>query len=116
MHEFSIAAALLEATLAVADTHGGQTVERVHVRLGCLRQVVPEALLLAFEALTPGTLAAGASLTWEEVPACIRCKRCRMMFRPTEKWFWTCPACDSPGGEVLAGEELVLESVTLKEA
>jgi hydrogenase nickel incorporation protein HypA/HybF len=116
MHEFSIAAALLEATLAVADTHGRQAVERVHVRIGCLRQVVPEALLLAFDALTPGTLAAGASLTWEEVPSRIRCRCCSMTFTPTEQWFWTCPACDSPGGEVLAGEDLVLESVTLKEA
>jgi hydrogenase nickel incorporation protein HypA/HybF len=116
MHEFGIAADLLEAALVVARTHGGQAVERVHVRIGCLRQVAPEALLLAFAALAPGTLAAGATLTWEEVPARIRCRGCGTIFAPTEQWFWYCPACDTPGGEVVAGEELVLERVTLKEA
>ena len=116
MHEFSIAEALLEAALAVAESHHGQAVEGLHVRIGCLRQVVPEALLLAFDALTAGTLATGATLTWEEVPAQIRCRGCGTIFAPTEKWFWSCPACSTPGGEVLAGEELVLERVILKEA
>ncbi len=116
MHEFSIAADLLEAALAVIRTHGGQAIERLHVRIGCLRQVVPEALLFAFDALTPGTLAEGATLTWEEVPSCIRCRGCGTIFVPPERWFWSCPACSTPGGEVLAGEELVLERVTLKEA
>jgi len=116
MHEFSIAADLLETVIAVTRSHGGQAVERLHVRIGCLRQVVPEALLLAFAALAPGTLAAGATLTWEEVPSRIRCRACGTIFAPTERWFWSCPVCSTPGGEVLAGEELVLERVTLKEA
>jgi hydrogenase nickel incorporation protein HypA/HybF len=116
MHELSLVEALLQTVFAVTEAHGGAMVERLHLRIGRLRQVVPEALSFAFQALTPGTLAEGAIFTWDEVPACIRCKRCDTVFAPPEAWFWTCPACDAPGGEVLAGEELVLESVTLREA
>ncbi len=114
MHEFSIAEALLQATLQVAETHGGRPVERVRVNIGRLRQVVPEALTFAFNALTKETLAEGATLTWEEVPTRVRC-RCGTTFQPEEDWFWACPECGAAGGEVLEGEELILESVTLKE-
>jgi hydrogenase nickel incorporation protein HypA/HybF len=115
MHEFSIAEALLEAALGVAQAHGSHPVEDVCVRIGRLRQVLPEALHFAFDALTPGTLAEGATLTWEEVPPRIRCQHCGIIFMPAEVWFWTCPDCGTSGGEVIEGEELVLESVRLKE-
>jgi len=113
MHEFSIAEELLKAALEVAETHDQRAVERVRVRIGRLRQIVPEALAFAFDALTKGTLAEGAALVWEEVPTRVRCRKCETVFQPEEDWFWSCPSCGAAGGEVLEGEELILESVTL---
>ena len=114
MHEFSIAEALLQAALEVAETQGGLPVERVCVHIGRLRQVLPEALTFAFDALTTGTLAQGATLIWEEIPPRVRCHACQAIFQPEEDWFWTCPRCGVAGGEVLEGDELVLQSVTVK--
>ncbi len=113
MHEFSIAEELLKATLEVAESHDRRAVERVRVHIGRLRQVVPDALTFAFDALTKGTLAEGAALVWEEVPTRVRCRQCETVFQPEEDWFWSCPSCGAAGGEVLEGEELILESVTL---
>lgn len=115
MHEFSIAEALLQAALEVAESQGGLPIERVCVHIGHLRQVLPEALTFAFEALTTGTLAQGATLIWEDIPPRVRCRACQTIFQPEEDWFWTCPRCGGAGGEVLKGDELVLESVVLKE-
>jgi len=114
MHEFSIAEALLQAVLEVAETQGGLPVERVCVHIGRLRQVRPEALIFAFDALTTGTLAQGATLVWEDIPPRVRCHACHTIFQPEEDWFWTCPRCGVAGGEVLEGDELVLESVILQ--
>ena len=79
-----------------------------------LRQVLPEALTFAFDALATGTLAQGATLIWEEIPPRVRCHACQAIFQPEEDWFWTCPRCGVAGGEVLEGDELVLQSVTVK--
>lgn len=114
MHEFTIAEALVRAVLEVAEAHGGWPVERVRVRVGRLRQVMPELLLFAFDALTKGTRAEGARLEWEEVPIRVRCRACETTFE-AEEIFWTCPRCHAAGGDVLAGDELTLESVVLRE-
>ena len=51
MHELSIA----EAVVAIVDRHaGGRTVRKVELKVGHLRQVVPDALTFAFELLTAG--------------------------------------------------------------
>ncbi|MCS6950471.1 MAG: hydrogenase maturation nickel metallochaperone HypA [Armatimonadota bacterium] len=112
MHEFSIAEAIVHAAQEVAQAHGGGKVEAVRLRIGELRQVVPEALLFAFDVLKQETPLAEASLQWENVPARVRCRECHTEYHP-EDVFWECPACGAFGGEVLAGEELEIIGVTL---
>jgi hydrogenase nickel incorporation protein HypA/HybF len=114
MHEFGIAEALLQAALEVTERHGARPIEQVRVHIGRLRQVMPEALIFAFNALTVGTLAQDAILAWKEIPPRVGCQACHAVFQPQDDWFWSCPSCDAAGGEVLAGNELVLESVVLK--
>jgi len=41
MHELSIVQSILDTTLQVAEEHGGLPVEKVRVRVGRLRQLVP---------------------------------------------------------------------------
>src|SRR5688500_14146766 len=65
MHEYGLAETLLAVALEVAESHGRQPVEQLWVRLGRLRQVMPEALSFAFSAVAHGTLAEGATLHWE---------------------------------------------------
>jgi len=66
VHELSIAEAVVEIALRHA---AGRPVERVELRVGHLRQVVPSALEFAFELLSDGTALAGAELVIEDVPA-----------------------------------------------
>lgn len=114
MHEFSIAEALLKGTLKVAEAYGSRPVEQVRVQMGRLRQIVPDILTYAFDVIAKDTLAEGAVLECREVTPWVRCKSCGTAFEP-EDIFWVCPACETPGGEVLRGEELILESVVLKD-
>ena len=116
MHEVGIAEAFLQAALEVAEAHDRRPVERIHVHLGRLRKIVPEALLFAFDTLTKGTLAQGAALTWEEIAPQVRCSRCDTVFQPEDEQFWPCPICRATTrGEVLAGEDLLLAQVILHE-
>jgi hydrogenase nickel incorporation protein HypA/HybF len=112
MHELSIA----ESVLAIASEHAaGRPVCRVEVKVGHLRQVVPSALELAFELVAHGTAADGAELAIEEVPAAGVCRACGA--RSVLAGFpLTCASCGGLDLEVVAGEELYVDSIELEEA
>jgi hydrogenase nickel incorporation protein HypA/HybF len=112
MHELSIASAVLEIVQRHAD---GRRVERVDLKVGHLRQVVPSALEFAFELIAEGTEAEGAELVMEEVPATVRCARCgeesTLTAFPAQ-----CAACKSLDCEVTGGEELLVDALELEQA
>jgi hydrogenase nickel incorporation protein HypA/HybF len=109
VHELAIA----EAIVAIASAHAdGARVERVEVKVGHLRQVVPDALTFAFQLVTDGTALAGAELVLEEVPAAGRCRACAAETDFLELPM-TCAACGSFDLELLRGEELLVDALVL---
>jgi len=114
MHEMSIIESLVEAVQQELRAYPAAAVLAVRVRVGALRQVVPESLELCFAAATRDTPLAGARLELEQVAATARCPQCRHEFAVEERWF-ECPKCQSVGGELLTGQELNLINIELEE-
>ncbi len=112
MHEFSIAEAIVRTSEEVIRANGGGKAEKICLRIGELRQVVPDALTFAFDILKADTLLADALLEWETVPARVRCRQCGKEYHPQDV-FWECPSCGAVGAEVVAGEELEIVSITV---
>jgi hydrogenase nickel incorporation protein HypA/HybF len=111
MHELSIAQALMD----IVQRHaGGRPVTRVEVRVGHLRQVVPAALEFAFELVARGTVAEGAELVLDAVPAAGRCRACGTVSQ-MEAFPLACAGCGSWDVEVIRGEELLLDTLELEE-
>src|SRR5919108_3044824 len=111
MHELSIA----DAIVAIARDHArGRRVASVDVKIGRLRQVVPDAPDLAFELVAGGTNVEGAALRIEQVPPRVRCRRCE-----TETLVvgfpLACARCGSVDVEVVAGEELLVDALELED-
>ena len=73
MHELALADAVLEI---VREHARGRRVTSVGVKVGRLRQVVPDALEFSFELLAAGTNVEGAALEIEHVPVRVECSRC----------------------------------------
>jgi hydrogenase nickel incorporation protein HypA/HybF len=107
MHELSLMTNLLDAATAAAR---GAPVCMLRVRVGPLSGVVIEALQFAFEALSPGTAAAGARLEIEQTALAIHCPRCGTDYSPPVGSY-NCPACGSTDGELHGGNELDLVSI-----
>jgi hydrogenase nickel incorporation protein HypA/HybF len=106
MHELAIA----EQVMAVAEKHaGGRPIARIEVSIGHLRQVVPPALEFAFELIAPGV-----ELELNVIPAAGRCRACGRESR-LPGFPLVCPACGSADLEVVAGEELQVESLDVEE-
>ncbi len=116
MHEMTIANAILAETLrAVASQEDTEAlvVEQVDVAIGELQAVVAEALELAWGAVIEGTCAEGASLVTQEVAPRAQCRACDERFAPSVREF-VCPACGVADAEILAGNDIVLTSVTCR--
>lgn len=110
MHECSIMQSALSQVFQEARNVGAARVHEVRLRVGVLSGVVPDALQFAFEALTPGTLAEGAVLKIEEVPARFWCASCLREF-VSANLYSECPDCGKPSDKLRAGRELELLSM-----
>lgn len=113
MHELSIMDNALNLALDQAQKAGATRVYLVRLRIGALSGVVPDALQFAFEALTPGTLAEGAVLDIENIPARFWCSTCAREFQ-SDDFFAECPGCHEPSGDLRAGREMELASMEIE--
>jgi hydrogenase nickel incorporation protein HypA/HybF len=111
MHELSVSSAVLDTVLKHA---AGRRVTVVSLRIGHLRQVVPDSLAFYFELVSRETLCEGARLEQEYVAARLRCHGCGSEWDPEDAWF-RCTGCGGPG-DVIAGNELEVESIEVEEA
>jgi hydrogenase nickel incorporation protein HypA/HybF len=85
----------------------------VNLRVGALRQVVPDTLATAFELTARETPCEGARLVQELVPAVLHCPMCSHEWAPQEPDF-RCFACHAPA-VVIAGRELEVESIEVED-
>ncbi len=113
MHELSIMDSALNMALDQAQKAGAARVQVIRLRIGVLSGVVPDALQFAFEALAPGTMAAGAALDIEHVPARFWCAACTREFQ-SDHYFGECPRCHRPSGDLRAGREMELASMEIE--
>lgn len=107
MHELSLCQAIVDTVTRHAD---GSRVERVDVRIGHLRQVVPDSLLFSWELLTAGSDLDGAELAVEHVAAVVECRPCGRS-STLDQPIMLCPGCGSADVEVVAGDEFLIASI-----
>ena len=113
MHEMSIAQELVRSVLAAAADHDAVEIHEVVLELGVMKMIVPEALELAWSAVTEGTPAAGSRLKTTEVPLKGRCRQCGRDFEPKIDDF-LCPGCGQADVDITAGDEIILRSITCR--
>lgn len=84
MHEVGIMEGALDMARRLMEKRGGNRLRRVHMTIGSLSGVVPEALQSAFLALKDSYAAQDAALDVAWVEAVCRCDACRADFSFTE--------------------------------
>jgi len=111
VHELAIA----ESVVRIGCAHAGaRRVTKVELKVGHLRQVVPDALAFAFELVSQGTVLEDAALEIEEVPAAGRCRACGERSVMTD-FPLQCADCGSLDVELERGEELLVDALELEE-
>ena len=112
MHELSVASAVLETVRRHADD---RPVTLVSLRVGRLRQVVPDSLRFYWEIVARDTICEGATLEIEETEARLRCSGCGREWEPLVAAF-RCADCASAEVLVVSGEELQVDHIEVEES
>jgi hydrogenase nickel incorporation protein HypA/HybF len=107
MHELSLSGAIVNTAVKHA---AGRRVAVINLRVGQLRQVIPDTLDFYFEFVARGTLCEGATLEQELVPARLRCAPCAYEW-PIEIPAFRCPRCGGSEVSVASGNEFEVESI-----
>lgn len=111
MHELALSQAIVDTVVRHAE---GRRVTSVQMRIGALRQVVPDSLAFYFEIVSRDTPCEGARLDQELVTALLECSDCGETWDPARpEPSFRCPSCGT-GGEVLRGGEFEVESITVE--
>ncbi|NLI95679.1 MAG: hydrogenase maturation nickel metallochaperone HypA [Synergistaceae bacterium] len=110
MHEMSLVEALLDSLLPLCAENGWKKVERIHLKIGSLRQVIPEALVFCFKTASAGTPLAEAEIEIAEIGIRQKCERCGLEWGG-EIPLGRCAACGSIEITTTAGFEMEIDSL-----
>jgi hydrogenase nickel incorporation protein HypA/HybF len=113
MHELAVMESAMNAVLRQAQAHQASRVHRVVLRIGSLSGVEPESLRFAFDVVTRGTPADGATLEIDAVPARAVCRACAHEFGVESGFIFSCPQCGRLSGEIKQGRELELSRLEM---
>ena len=115
MHEAAIAKSILDLVeRKVSATPVQSAVSKVRVRIGEFRNLDPESLLFAFDALKETyKCCSNCDLSFEMVPLKVRCSLEGHEYAPNPSKGFKCDRCSGGIGLVLSGQELDLIGYTL---
>jgi hydrogenase nickel incorporation protein HypA/HybF len=110
VHELSICGSIA----GIASRHAkGRPVRTINVRIGQLRQIVPDTLVFCWELVSADTPLAGSRLAVESVPARLRCRACDTTADVGDLPVFICASCGATDTEIVAGEEFLITSLDL---
>lgn len=105
MHEMSLAEGVLQLIEDAAREQEFERVTAVWLEIGELSGVEVEAMKFCFDAVTKGSIAAGARLEVIALPGSGWCMECAMTV-PMAEVFGECPRCGSHRMQVSGGTEM----------
>ena len=113
MHELAVTESLLQVVLRHANEGGAGKVVSVSVRIGGLSDLVNEWVQRYFDHLSRGTVAEGAVIRIERIPATFRCHECGHVFPsdPRTREAIRCPLCSSAEMELVSGRECLVQQI-----
>jgi hydrogenase nickel incorporation protein HypA/HybF len=109
VHELSICNSMIGI---VREHAAGREVRAVHVRIGAMRQIVPDTLAYCWSLVTEQSDLEGAELRVERIPAKIRCTGCGHE-QVLDALAMVCTSCSGHAVDLVEGDEFLITSLDL---
>jgi len=102
VHELAVTQGVLDIALEKAEEVHATSITGINLVIGEMSSVVDDSVQFYFDFLSQDSIASGATLSFERIPTMLRC-------RP-----WNCPQCHHWDTEILAGQELYIDSIEVE--
>jgi hydrogenase nickel incorporation protein HypA/HybF len=113
MHELAVCQALVEQVDEIVQRQGAQAATLIRIKVGPLSGVVPDLLASAFPLAAAGSAAANAELQINASSIRVHCETCGAETDAAANRL-LCGTCGDWHTRLVAGDELILESVELQ--
>ncbi len=113
MHELPITQSICNLAVQEAERIGATKVCAIRIKMGEYTDYVPVIIQEYFNVVSEGTLAEGAVLEIETVPAVLWCHACGGE-NPMERFRMKCPVCGSRDVELITGKEFYIDSMEVE--
>ena len=113
MHELSIASSIIDS-LKVKFQDERLQITEINLQVGKLTCLLPESLQFCFDSLRQDKLVKNATLKIETINGTGFCQECNEKY-PMEALYTVCPKCQTPGMEIVQGNELKIKSVEVED-
>ena len=114
MHELAITESLLEITLKHTEAANAKKVNSLNIVIGQMSSVVDESVQFYWDFVAQNTIAEGATLNFERIPAKFLCHNCQTEFTLNGHPDFICPQCESGQVQVIGGDEFRLDSIDVE--
>lgn len=113
MHELAITESVIDLINQEARDKGFQKVLAIRLQVGEYSGLMPECLREFFPIAARGSIAEGAVLEIQSLPAAFHCQECGYR-GPVERKSACCPDCGSTAIRMTAGREFFVDSLKVE--
>ena len=113
MHELPFVESILSITLQHAEKVHARKVVALNLIIGELSSIVDDTVQFYWDQLSAGTIATGAVLRFNRVPAVFYCWDCGTTYQLDDSNL-VCPNCGGSKVSLVRGDEFRLESIDIE--
>lgn len=113
MHELSVVESLLKITLEHAEKAQARRVLALNLIIGQMSSIVDDSVQFYWDILSKDTIAEGAKLCFQRIPAVYRCWDCEYEYQLDGEHL-ACPQCGSVRVQLISGNEFRLDSIDIE--
>lgn len=110
MHEYGVTQSLVATAVEEAQKAGAKKITEIRLVIGDLSTFIDESIQMYFDIISKGTMAEGAKLVFNRIPAEFQCRSCGYKFNKPDSGF-ECPECGGLGFPTGVGKEFYIESL-----
>jgi len=113
MHELPVTESVLEIALRHAKKADASNIKFINIKIGEYSSIIDDSIQFYWDIISKDTIAEGAILKFNRIPAKFLCLECDKEFKPGKSEF-TCPYCKSNKVKLVQGNEFSLESIDIE--
>lgn len=113
MHELSVTENILEISLRHAEAANARRVLSLNLVIGQLASIVDDSVQFYWDIIAKDTIAEGARLNFERIPAELECLDCGTRYSLDGREM-ACPSCKGTCIKIATGKEFYLSSIEIE--